>query len=941
MGEHRLLFETPAEQKAVRKASKAGIGCLSLIVLIIAFLSMLRPYTDFLWYTHDARQPEVFTLAYATKGFLFSAAFVFAVAFVYLNLKKAFKVSPVYDRVPETSTEQMLAQIFDRVQTRTWIPKVASLVLGLLYAGAFSGEWQSYLLWKNGGSFGKTDPLFGKDIGFYTFDLPFLNASIGLVFGIVMLTTLICATLTYGLTALAKAGNIQLDTRRSSAHTSLLIGLCLIVFGIKIWFARYSFTVNIGSQFTGAGYAATQQLAMTTVLSILTMIGGVAVWGFSRLKSDNVRPLVWVGGSLAALWFLGVAVWPGLVQRFKVDPDKLNVEAPFAARAIGMTRWAYGLDKIGVKETNVQVTPTDAEVEASKPTLEQMRLWDPEVLRRSIDSLQGFRPYYSFNDVDVDRYMIGGVQRQVMVAARDVEIEGLQPQAQNWVNQRLQYTHGYGIAMAPTNTATRLGQPQFIAKDVPISTISDIKVDQPRLYFSDFRNSNGDLKDPYALVRTRIAEFDYPTESETGSKTYKWTGDRGVPVSGFLAKAAYAILFNDGNLFVSRNIDSDTRILYRRSVIERAQKIYPFLRFDQDPYLVVYEGRLLWIIDGYTTTNAIPYSEQISTGSDSLNYIRNSVKVVIDGYLGETTAYAIETDEPVLQAYRKIYPGLVKDLSALPKGLNAHFRYAEDMFMAQASMLTQYHVTDPTAFLNNEDAWEMPHEIGLEGRRTDMKAYYVQMQLPSSPKDEFLLILPFTPRQKNNMSGWLAARCDPEHYGQVILYRYPKGSNMPGPAQMESKFNQDNEIANLNKLLNSDQSRIVPGNLLVVPIGQSILYVKPLFIQSASSGIAAIPELRKVILSMNDTVVVADSYQEALAELLGTTVPVQGTSVKPAPDNKAPTTKPAQSSVDRQLVQQALDYLKQAEQAQRSGDWAKYGELQKKAREALEKLVGQ
>ncbi|MBX3120264.1 MAG: UPF0182 family protein [Fimbriimonadaceae bacterium] len=935
MDETRFRFESPADQQAVRKASKAGIGCLTAIVLLVIGMSIVRPYTDFLWFSHDARHPEVFTIGYATKGLLFSIAFVFGVLFIYANLSRALKIAPVFNRIPESPTEQALVQIFDWVQTRTWAPKVIALVFGFSYASAFAGEWQSYLLWKNSVPFGKTDPLFGLDLSFYVFRLPFWEAMLGLLFGIIILTTVLSAVISYGLAALAKAGNIKLDQRQSNAHTMFLIGLSLMALAGKFWLSRYGFTVTQSAQFFGAGYAATQQLQMVTVMSGLTAVGGIAAWLMMK-STDSLRRAIWIASGLAGVWFLGVAVWPSVVQRFKVDPNKLNVEAPYATRAIEMTRWAYGLDTIAVSETNVRVGPTDEEVAASQPTLDQMRLWDPEVLRRSIDSLQGFRTYYSFNDVDVDRYVINGKQQQVMVAARDVRIEGLQSQAQNWVNQRLQYTHGYGVAMAPTNTATRIGQPSFIAKDLPVVSIPDIPIEQPRIYFSDFRDAGGGQVDPYALVKTKVPEFDYPTETESGSKTYKWTGDRGVPVGGLLAKLAFSILFSDGNLLVSPNIVADSRILYRRNVTERCEKIYPFLRFDEDPYVVVFGGKFYWILDGYTTSGSVPYSDQLIDGGRRINYIRNSVKVTVDAYSGETTAYAIEPDEPILKAYRKIYPNLVKDIGSLPKGLEEHFRYPEDMFLAQAIQLVQYHVTNPIAFLNNEDAWEMPHEIGLEGQRAPMQPYYVQMQLPNSPKDEFILILPFTPRQKNNMAGWLAAPCDPENYGKLSLNKYPKGSNIPGPAQIESKFNQDNEIANLNKLLNSEQSKIVPGNLLIVPLGQSILYVKPLFIQSS---IAAIPELRKVILSTNDNVVVADTYQQALNQLLGTTNGQARTQKPPEVGTKPAAGNEPSTSADQTLLRQALDYLRQAETAQRAGDWAKYGEMQKKALETLEKMV--
>ncbi|MFN3683330.1 MAG: UPF0182 family protein [Fimbriimonadaceae bacterium] len=912
-------------------AARFGCGCLGAALLAIFLLGSVVPYTDYLWFAHDVRRPEVFTLAYATRGQLFSIAFVVAVAVLYLNLRRATSVVALYAEQPETPGQLMVANALSWVQSRSgWFLKVVSIVLAFFYTLAFSGEWLTFLAARNAEPFGKADPIFGLDLSFFVFRLPWLLAIGNWLTSILILTFLLVLALFASLQGLASLARAQVASPRIYTQVLALASATLLSFAWGLWLRRFEVGLADNPQFTGAGYAGVQQMGAQTIAAVLFAIAGALTLISAGAKLGLRAPIAATSVAFV-FWVLGVGIYPNIVQSFRVEPDKLRVEGPFASRAIEMTRFAYGLDKIELRDLPVADAPTPREIADASETLENMRLWDPDVLRQSLDGLQGLKPYYVFHDVDIDRYTVGGKPKSLMVAARDIEISGLSPSSRTWVNERLQYTHGFGVVMTPVNTANEIGQPAFLVKDIPPTYPPDLRIDEPRIYFSDFRTNSRMPTEEYAIVGTKVAEFDFPSEGT--EKNHRWKGDGGTPVGGLLSRLAFSIRLGDGNLLISSNILPQSRILFRRNVLERASLVFPFLRFDGDPYIVLFNGRLVWILDGYTTTDRVPYSARIRGGAQSLNYIRNSVKVTVDAYSGQTRAYAVQPDEPLLRTYRRIYPGLIEDASRLPKGLEQHFRYPEDLFMVQAVQLTQYHVTDPTAFLNNEDAWDMPVERGPSGDSEPMRAYYVHMRVPGERRTGFLLILPFTPRQKINMSGWLAAHCDPQDYGRLVLMRFPRGSNMPGPAQMEAIFNQDRTIADINRQLNNDQSRIVPGNLLVVPIGNSILYVKPLFLQSRSAGIQAVPELKKVILALKGRVVVGDTYEDALGQLFG-----KEAGRAPAQPVAAPTASGAPAADPR--AREALELFQSAEQALRSGDFARYGELQQRLRTVLQEMAG-
>ena len=793
-------------------------------------------------------------------------------------------------------------------------------------SSGLASAWMQMLASRNAQSFGKADPIFGLDYSFYFFHLPWYQSLIGFAIGLCFLTLILCGAAYAIFQGLAAASGAHVAGAKVGRHLGFLGGLTLLGLGLETYLARFELLITDGPQFTGAGYAGMVTLQAQGLLAVVLCLAGLGVIVFGLRGA--MKPIGFLVAGSVLLFVIGMGFAPALVQKLHVDPDKVRVEAPFAAYAIEGTRYAFGLNAIDAKNVSVSDEPTPAETAASKVTLDNMRLWDPEVLRQSAEGVQGLKPYYMFDDMDVDRYTINGEQRLMMLSARNIRLGGLNPQANAWINTRLQYTHGYGVAMAEVNQATRMGQPNFVIQDMPLRTPSDLPVTEPRLYFSDYNGREAE----YALVDTNQAEFDYPNAN--GGETHRWKSSSGIHVAPFWTRLAYSYVLNDFNLLISSNVQSSTRLLMHRDVRERAQKLYPFLQFDKDPYVVILDGRLIWLLDGYTTSAYSPYSQHEAWDDHTaVNYVRNPVKVVVDAYTGETNAYVVDPNEPILKTYRQIWPRMFKDLSEAPKGLREHFRYPEEMFMLQARTLTQYHVTDPSQFLTNQDAWEMPFNRGLQGTREALQAYYVLMALPGEKKPNFMLILPFTPSQKDNMSGWLAAYCDPENYGNLVLYKFTKGALVPGPAQMESIFNQDKVIADINRQLSNEQSKIIVGNLLVVPIGGSVMYVEPLFLQSRTEGIQPIPELKKVILALKGKVVVGDTYEEALQKLFGG----PPTQVAPVQGNDQRSSPPTQTS---QPAAEALQFFNEADQALRAGDFAKYGELQKKLKQRLEDLVG-
>lgn len=928
----RRLFEERVhiDPKQLRRATRTGTWIFVLVILAVFVLASLTPYTEYLWYADDARHPEVFDTNYGTRGSLLLVAFFASWAALYFSLRRALTISLVYLRTPDTPGTVFLSNAMGWVQQQgARVVVLAAPVVALLSALGFSNEWSTYLLASHAQRFGRPDPTFGIDLGFFVFTLPWYRAITNYVFALLLLTTVLTVGFYVGLQALAMLARIELSRPHVRTHIGVLVAATLLAYAAQQWLKTYEIGLVDSGQFTGAGYAMTQAFWAQRVLAVLAAITAVLALIGTRV-GKSYRLLAWGGGITVAWFALGLVVWPGIAQRLLVDPNRLDKEAPFAAKALAMTRFSYGLENVETREVASQPDPSAADVVASQITLANMRLWDPLVLRQTLESLQSFRNYYTFNDVDVDRYLLDGRQTMVMLAPRDMSLQGLDPQSQNWTNQRLRYTHGYGVAITRVDSATPDGDPILLAKDVPQDSAPGLKLDEPRIYYSYQHDDFGRPADEYALVRTKEKEFDY--ETAEGTVSHEWTGDRGIPISGLMTRLAFAMVLGDGNLLVSTNVTGASRLLIHRNVVERASRILPFLKFDQDPYVVVLNGRLLWVLDGYTTSDMVPYAQAMGDGSATLNYIRNSVKVTVDAYSGDVQAYAVEPDEPLLRAYRRIYPGLVRDVSEAPAGLAAHFRYPEDLFQLQTSILAAYHVTDPRVFLSNSDAWNVSRERGPSGEPREIAPYFVEMKLPMGDGQGFFLIRPFSPNGKPNMSGWLAAHCDPDSYGKLTLYRF-RGQFPDGAELMESKFSTTPEIANINRQFNNEQSRIIVGNTLVIPIGDSVMYAESLFLRANTEGLQQYPRLTKVILALHDRVVVEDTYEQALKELLATTPP-------PSSPNPATPGNPTLSTpVPTTGVRQALQILDQADAALRNGDFARYGELQKTLRQKLEQLA--
>jgi uncharacterized membrane protein (UPF0182 family) len=843
----------------------------------------------------------------------------------------------VYLDAPSSAGQAIMSNALHVVQDRGWnIVRIVAPILAFLLAVGFSNEWSTYLASRHATTFGVKDPLYGMDLSFFVFTLPWYRALISFTFGTLLLVTLLTLAVYAGLQAMAAMAKIELGRPNVRFHLGILAGLTLMLLGARLFLGAYEFGTIQGDQITGAGYSASLQLVIQRGVSLLVAVLGLGSIFLAR--SDKIYKLLLKGGvAVGVAYVLGVVVVPAAVQRLAVEPDKLHKESPYAKRAIQMTRYAYGLDKIKAVDFPVEDVPTPQDIALSKATLDNMRLWAPEIIRQSSETIQSFKQFYRFNDVDVDRYQIGGKQTQVMLSPRDIFAQGLQGQSQSWLYQRLQYTHGYGVVMAAVNASSADGDPKFLMKDIPQRAPADIPLDQPRIYYSDFRGAEGTPIDEYALVNSNQPEFDYSAEDT--EKTSRWDATGGIPVGGLFRRLALSIVLGDGNLLVSSNITGDTRLLMRRSILDRCSRIYPFLKLDNDPYIVVSGGKIYWILDAYTSTDRIPYSGLVEQGDARLNYIRNSVKIVIDAYSGATTAYAIEPDEPILKTWRSIYPGLVKEIGTLDPGLVAHFRYPEDLFRTQAMMLTQYHVSDANAFLNNNDLWEMPSERGLDGNRSLLTPYYVQMTLPGESKDGFVLMQPLNPRRKANMSGWLAAHCDPERYGEMILYKFPRGANVPGAEQMEATFGSDPKVTQAMLQLqgsNRSTTEVVVGNMLVIPIGKSVMYAESLYPVNRQSG-TGLPRLKKVILGYDGRLEVGDTYQEALDKLFGNQ---PGTEPPVTPNQQTPPSQTTPPPAPIQGVKEALGLLDQADAALRAGDFAKYGQFQKQAREKLKKLSG-
>lgn len=780
---------------------------------------------------------------------------------------------------------------------RLWLG--LALAAGFLFGLALQGQWESVLLALNAEPFGVRDPIFGLDVGWYVFQWPFW--------------AFLQETAQWGLVPLSALFPLLLPVSRRWrwAHLSVLAAMFFLLMAVGYRFDAYRLLYTERPIAFGAGYADLH--ARLPVLNLLSVLMVFLAAGM-LLNLWWRRPILLAAGfgGWLALALVGLEVYPGLIQSLVVRPNELARESPYIAHSIAFTRRAYGLDRFEERVFSPREAPTPEEIQASTEVLEGIRLWDYRPLLQTLQQLQSIRPYYVFVDVDVDRYSINGMYRQVMLSVRELDLGALPPQARTWVNRHLVFTHGYGAVVVPVRAFTPEGLPEFVLKDIP--PVGALPLTRPQIYF-------GERTVDFALVNTAVPEFDYPRGEENVTTTYE--GRTGVRLGGLARRALFALYFGDANLVLSGALTSESRILFWRDIRTRLQKLAPFLRFDPDPYAVILDGRIVWVADAYTWTDRYPYSQP----HEDLNYIRNSVKAVVDAYDGTVTFYVVE-DEPLIRAWRRIFPVLWRDFSEMPEGLKSHLRYPEGLFRIQAEIFRTYHVQDPRTFYNKEDVWAIPMEIfGSEPQ--PMEPYYVLTRLDPGGPVEFVLILPFTPSGRQNMIAWMAARSDPGRYGEVLLYRLTKERLIFGPQQIEARIDQEPTISAQLTLWSQRGSQVIRGNLLVIPIGQAFLYVEPLYLLAEQGQI---PELKQVIVATEQRVAMAPTLEQALAQVIGGATASGPSGPGPSPGSDIAT-----------LIRQAYTHYQRAQEAIRRGDWAAYGaEIEALGRvlEALQQATG-
>ncbi len=809
---------------------------------------------------------------------------------------------------------------------------IVLLSVGAAQRGA--GAWEVLLKFFNPTAFGIADPIYQQDVGFYVFRMPLYQGlqQQGL--------ELLIWALILSLAIYALRGEIRLErgwkyflTGAVKTHLCVLLSAIALLLSLGYWLARYDLLYSASGAVFGAGYTdVNARLAAYSLMAIITLVVAV-LFMVSLWRQGFSLPMTSLGLYFAVLIVIGGA-YPWLQQTFVVEPNELDKEAPYIEHNLNFTRQAYGLTDVQQEEFVVQDSLDTAALEQNAATLDNIRLWDYQTLLSTYQELQSLRSYYRFHDVDIDRYTIEGDYRQVMLAARELDYDAVDGQARNWVNQRLKYTHGYGLAASPVNQVTVEGLPDFFIKNIPPAASVDIAIDQPRIYYGEETNH-------HIYTGASTPEFDYPSGSDNATNFYDGTG--GVSIGSLLRRSVYAFEFGTLKLFTSNYFTPASKIHYHRNIIQRAKQIVPFLQLDSDPYLALIDGRSKWIIDGYTTSDRYPYSEPLalSRNVDELlasqppltqlaesgaNYIRDAAKVVIDAYDGTLDVYVIDESDPVLATYQKIFPELFTPLSSASEQLQSHFRYPLNLFQIQSQMYRAYHMNDIEVFYNQEDLWQLPQQTGQNDASEQMQPYYVIMRLPNADGEEFLQILPFTPTRKDNMVAWMAARCDGEQYGQLVLYQFPKQILVYGPQQIEARIDQNPEISGQLTLWNQEGSSVIRGNLLVIPVDQSLLYFEPVYLQ-ADKG--ALPELKRVIVAFKNTIVMRNTLAEALEAVFGT---IQ--SVTPA----LPADVTSTDDTSQNLVQSAIEAYEQGQTALQNGDWSAYGQAQERLGSLLRQL---
>ena len=924
---------------------------LAIALFIFFFFSKMSSLiTDWWWFSEVGFTQIFLKSLYAKLIIGFCAGFIAAVFLLGNFLIAVRSKVPWMATIPEALVGKPIS-LSDRVVRKLGI--IISLVVAFLIALIAAASWHDVLKFAAAVPFGFSDPLFGKDVAFYVFSLPVYTLGLGIFRALILLSFITCATVyvlrgslnlsslfgKFGfnrlteklgspLVKLVKDKNTNnkhsFSANKARLHIAVLLFLFLLTVAANSYLSLYNLLISQSGPVFGAAF--TDANVMVSLLRVSVFAYGLAaLLALFYGISGRIAPLF---GAISFTILIGLAsaVIPAIFQKLVVAPNELTKETPFIKRNIEATRRAYGLDKIEERETVADKVLTSSDIETNNLTIKNVRLWDREPLLSTFSQIQEIRTYYEFASVDNDRYTIDNEVRQIMLSPRELASDSLPNK--NWINERLTFTHGYGIAAGPVNQVTPEGLPVLFVKDLPPkSEVKELTITRPEIYY-------GELVNDYVIVKTRSREFDYPKGEENVYTTY--AGQGGVEVNSPIKRFLLALRFGSLKLFLSGDVSSESRVLYYRNIKERVAKIAPFLTYDRDPYLVIADGKLYWIIDAYTSSNRYPYSQPLPLNGGKVNYIRNSVKAVVDAYGGTVSFYQADPNDPIIKTYAKIFPGAFRPLSDMPKNLVSHLRYPEDIFTLQTAIYTTYHMDDSQIFYNKEDQWEVPiiaqgGEKQAEGKVPAMTPRHMIMKLPGEKKEEYILMLPFTPRAKDNLSAWMVARNDGEQYGKLVVYRFPKDKLVFGPKQVIGRINQDAEVSKQISLWDQRGSQVIQGPLLVIPIEESLVYVRPLYLKAEAGKI---PELKRVIVAYENKIAMEETLEAGLAKLFGTI------SDQAKPTEEKPTvTTPTDVSISKEdLLKQAGDTYQAAMRAQRDGDWTRYGEEIKKLGEILNKL---
>jgi uncharacterized membrane protein (UPF0182 family) len=908
---------------------KRPVRLIFLALMGLAFVagpSAVRFYTDWLWFG-EIGYPQVFLTVIRAQSILFTIAFAVAAVWLAANLRLA--VGSIGElRAVFTTREGIQVPLPGRRQLRA-IASALAVIIAIMVALFAASQWETWLTWRFAVPFGNADPILGRDAGFYVFSLPFFQFVRGLAQTLILLAA-VGSGLVYFLSGSfgSRFGSPIWMTSSVRRHLSLLAAAFFLTLAFGAWLGQAERLIQPSNLIYGPGYADVNGRMLGALV-----VAGVAVIGAVLAAMQAFTPRNWLIPAGAALYIvaaLGTEAYSIALQRFVVTPNEQTRESPFIQHNIDATRRAFALDRVEAQELSGDAVLTPADVGRNTATISNVRLWDHQPLLDTFGQLQVIRTYYDFVGVDNDRYRIDGTLRQIMLSPRELDTNSLPNRT--WVNDRLTFTHGYGLTLGPVNQVTGEGLPVLWVGNLPLETIPELPIEEPSLYY-------GELSNDYVIVRTSTREFHYPRGEDNVFSQYNGRG--GLAIGSLWRKLLFALRFGAYQILLSNEITADSRILFLRNIRERVQKLAPFLSFDRDPYLVVADGRLFWMYDAYTTSTRYPYS---TPAGGRLNYIRNAVKIVIDAYDGATTVYLADAADPIAATYARIFPGLFVPLDQMPQSLREHVRYPEDIFAIQASVFATYHMTQPAVFYNREDQWELP-VIEETGDAGPMQPYYTIMRLPGESEPEFIQMLPFTPRSRDNLAAWLAARSDGEHYGTLRVFQFPKQKVIFGPRQVVARINQDQTISPQITLWNQQGSQVIWGTLMVIPIEESLIYVRPLYLR-ASGG--RIPELQRVIVAYQNQIVMEPTLDEALARLFGGALLEEREaevgkgpalpSSESAPSGAPPA--PGASSDLAGLAARARGHYDRAVEAQRNGDWAKYGEELKQLGDVLAQMRG-